>query len=230
MSAKLLPTTSQIREAFDTEVADHGGSVTDVYDDGQMLFIRSTLPETDQVRPRDFVQSGIALRTNDREVSVHPYVFRQVCRNGAIWACTTDSRQIERVDFAASSDRINGVLEDIRETITEFAQGSSFSHAVDEMRAATETDADMNLLLQLLPHAAHLGSSFFRRMFRDIARNFEAGRDRSGFGLMNAVTSVARDTRDPEQRWQLEELGGGVPALVYPSLKPSGAAADLVAT
>jgi hypothetical protein len=30
---------------------------------------------------------------------------------------------------------------------------------------------------------------------------------------MNAVTSVARDTRDPELRWRLEEFGGGIPAL-----------------
>jgi hypothetical protein len=33
---------------------------------------------------------------------------------------------------------------------------------------------------------------------------------------MNAVTSVARDTRDPELRWRLEELGGGVPIAVRP--------------
>jgi hypothetical protein len=27
---------------------------------------------------------------------------------------------------------------------------------------------------------------------------------------MNAVTSYARDTQDPERRWNLEELGGGL--------------------
>jgi hypothetical protein len=31
---------------------------------------------------------------------------------------------------------------------------------------------------------------------------------------MNAVTSTARDTRDPEVRWRLEELGAQVPALL----------------
>jgi hypothetical protein len=29
---------------------------------------------------------------------------------------------------------------------------------------------------------------------------------------MNAVTSVARDTRDPEARWTLETIGGSMPA------------------
>ena len=46
-----------------------------------------------------------------------------------------------------------------------------------------------------------------------MGRFFGAG-DRSRFGLMNAVTSLARDTADPELRWDLEELGGGVPALI----------------
>jgi hypothetical protein len=38
------------------------------------------------------------------------------------------------------------------------------------------------------------------------------GPDQSAFGVLNAVTSLARDTRDPETRWQLEELGGALPS------------------
>ena len=47
-----------------------------------------------------------------------------------------------------------------------------------------------------------------------IMRQYLGNRDQTGFGLMNAVTAVARDQRDPEVRWRLEELGGGVPALI----------------
>jgi transposase len=42
------------------------------------------------------------------------------------------------------------------------------------------------------------------------------------FSLMNAVTSLARDERDPELRWRLEELGGAVPSL-QALRKPPGA-------
>jgi hypothetical protein len=38
--------------------------------------------------------------------------------------------------------------------------------------------------------------------------------DQSAFGLMNAVTAVARGTPDPETRWMLEEIGGSLPARV----------------
>ena len=41
-----------------------------------------------------------------------------------------------------------------------------------------------------------------------IERRFARGRDRSLFGLMNAVTSVARDAGSNDTRWHLEELGG----------------------
>jgi hypothetical protein len=33
---------------------------------------------------------------------------------------------------------------------------------------------------------------------------------------MQAITSVARDSRDPDLRWELEELGGGVAAATSP--------------
>jgi hypothetical protein len=56
-----------------------------------------------------------------------------------------------------------------------------------------------------------------KRLFtRSILPDVEEVRpgDRSPFGLANAVTAVARDTRDPDLRWNLEEFGGAVVATV----------------
>jgi hypothetical protein len=44
-----------------------------------------------------------------------------------------------------------------------------------------------------------------------LRRYFNDG-DRTVYGLMNAVTAVARETPDPELKWRLEEFGGGVPS------------------
>ena len=59
-----------------------------------------------------------------------------------------------------------------------------------------------------------------------IMDQFFGGGDRSRFGLMNAVTAVARDEADPEVRWGLEELGGGIacPAPGPAPRKPAAAA------
>jgi hypothetical protein len=55
-----------------------------------------------------------------------------------------------------------------------------------------------------------------------ILQRFNRAKDRSAYGLMNAVTSVARDTTDPEIKWRLESLGGSIPALKRPRSRTPG--------
>jgi hypothetical protein len=43
--------------------------------------------------------------------------------------------------------------------------------------------------------------------------------DTTLFGLANAVTATARETRDPELKWDLEEFGGGI-AIGAPQISP----------
>jgi hypothetical protein len=64
---------------------------------------------------------------------------------------------------------------------------------------------------------------------RQIASRFFEDPARSQFALANAVTSVARDTRDPELRWRLEEFGGGLltARTPAPSFDPNQAHAAL---
>ena len=66
------------------------------------------------------------------------------------------------------------------------------------------------MLLHLLRVLPHVPPDVRARVLRTIVRRFEAEDDGSTLGLVNAVTSVARDTPDPEMRWRLEELGGGM--------------------
>ena len=92
-----LPTTRAVRAAFEGEIAALGGVVRDAYDDGARLFLRAVLPPTDEVRPGDAVQGGVAVRAAGPEILVHPYTFRQVCTNGAIHAQALETRQVARV-------------------------------------------------------------------------------------------------------------------------------------
>src|SRR5258708_11044459 len=120
--------TESIFSIFSEEIASLGGSVKDTYNDGDRLFTRSILPEIREVRPRDFMQSGVALRADSEEAWVHPYLFRQVCANGAIMAHAIESRRIaigtRDPEFAASS---------IRETIRACAAIEVFENAPTEI-------------------------------------------------------------------------------------------------
>jgi len=203
------PTTAEIGEVFAEEVADLGGTVTDRFDDGTRLLARSVLPGLREVGRGDGVQGGVAIRATGEEIRVHPYLFRQVCRNGAIMAQAIQTWQVARDDSGMVEEAPLGAL---REAIRASGSEEAFSTSAEQMRSAREVQAD--LALSILPMLGRMPKEMANRFLESIMERFARERDSSGFGLMNAVTSVARDTRDPELRWRLEELGGGVPAAI----------------
>lgn len=226
MSTTFHPTTPEIRDLFAEEVAAAGGSVSDVYDDGVRLLARSILPSVREVRPNDRVQGGVALRVGRQEIQVHPYVFRQVCKNGAIVAQALQTRRLDRVEDC-TPEAVLAVTVDLRAALRACCAADAFAESTERMRSAAEAEAD--LALHLLPLLARMPAEFAVEFFPQIVERFEGERDRSAFGLMNAVTSLARDTRNPEARWRLEELGGEVPALVTASARRPVRAREMAA-
>jgi hypothetical protein len=225
--ALLLPTTQDICTTVSEELGLMGGAIREKFDDGRRLFLRAILPLAEEVRPKDVVEGGIAVKAGKKGIQVHPYVFRQVCRNGAIMPHQVDkARRIQRVDFAASSEAIQGVDRQLREAVRACSAAEVFSRAAGQIKSATGTIAQFNVLHLL--SAWSVPETMQAQLRREIMRDFLQAHDRSTFGLMNAVTSVARDQEDPEVRWRLEELGGGVPAMNFPQAQPGGAAVELV--
>jgi hypothetical protein len=224
--ALVLPATEDIGATVVEELDLVGGTVTDRFDDGRRLFLRAILPISDEVRPKDVVEGGIAVRAVGQQIEVCPYLFRQVCRNGAIMPQVTETRRIRRVDLAAPSEAVEAVKDQLREAVRACSAAEVFAHAAGPFRSATtvEVPSDVPQLLMLLSMrrtiSADLQSQIVRRFLRD--------GDRTAFGLANAVTSVARDQEKPQVRWRLEELGGGVPAMRFPQVRPDGFAAELV--
>jgi hypothetical protein len=208
-------TAGEIHAIFAAEMDAVGGQVTEAIDAKSLFFARSVLPGVREVSKGDRLQGGVALRASDQEILVHPYVFRQVCTNGAIRAHAIETRHLVREEFSEFSG--GGVAEALREAVRTCCAPEVFAAGVGEMRSAQLADADM--ALALMPLAARVPPAVAAEILGSVTRRFQAGRDRSRFGLMNAVTSLARDTRDPELRWRLEELGGGIPVAV-PEARP----------
>jgi len=217
-------TTREISEIFADEVEAAGGRMSDVFDDGARIFLRAVLAGEKAVQPGDRVQGGVAVRATSDDIWVHPYVFRQVCSNGAIRAHAIETREIRRVDF--STEEQEEVACALCEAIRACCRDEAFARGADEMRSARNS-AEVDLALTMMPLFARLAQGAeSRAVIRFIIDRFFADRDKSRFGLMNAVTSVARDTRDPEVRWRLEEFGGGIAAVVTkPKLAPARARA-----
>ena len=226
MTIELVPETSAIRDAFEQEVNDAGGTVTDAFDDGSRLFLRSIFPQPQEVKPGDRTSRGVALRGKESEIFVHPYFFRQVCRNGAIAAQAVQTRRVERYEHATCPGAGDAVLLEIRQAVRDCADPEILASATRRMRTMAETEADV--ALSFLPEILKLNPKDASRLVDIVLGRFERRPDRSLFGLMNAITSVARDTSDHETRWRLEEAGGGMLARLIPAPSPSDAAAELV--
>lgn len=203
--------TQEIHTLFIEGISDAGGVGSDTFDDGNCLFARSILPWVADVRPHDQMKAGVALRATDCEIAIHPYLFRTVCRNGAILAHAIQTRQVENSDFRLRED----VTEELREAVRTCCQEEVFTDATQEVRLTVHREVDV--VLMMLPFISRLPSPRGAEVLRQIASRFFEDPARSQFTLANAVTSLARDTHDPDLRWRLEEFGGGLLSTRTPS-------------
>jgi hypothetical protein len=208
--------------AFAEEVEALGGTVADTLAAPPRLIVRAVLPKRSDIVPGDSVQAGVAMRADQQDVWVHPYVFRKVCSNGAIMARSAESTRvaiIESIPQLAEND--------LRLAVRACGSAEAFAAAGELMRGSRFSDADV--ALALMPVLSRWPGRAGSALLSEIVSRFFRDDDRSTYGLMNAVTSVARDTTDPETKWRLEELGGGVPALARPRTPHEPARAVAVA-
>ncbi len=196
-------TTARILEVFDEEISELGGRITDTFHDGKRVFTRSVLAHVAEVRPGDRVKGGVALKATDESIWLSPYIFREVCRNGAIIAETLTSYSLG--DLHEQDTEI--AIQFVRECTVACCTPEGFLENVRKMHTACQRQVDLNL--SLLPLVSRLSASTGTGVITRILDHFFSEGDKSLFGLANAVTAVARDTPDPEVRWNLEEFGGG---------------------
>jgi hypothetical protein len=203
--------TVEIQAIFAEEISNAGGLSSDIFNDGARLFARSILPWVADVRPQDQMKGGVALKGAESEICVHPYLFRTVCRNGAIMAHAIETRRIENSDVLSHET----VIEELRDAVHVCCAQEVFAAATQEIRSSMSSPIDF--VLTMMPFVSRLPAAQVSGIFGEIFKRFFDEPDRSRFGLMNAVTSVARDTRDPELRWRLEDLGGAIGAAKTPT-------------
>ena len=201
--------TQEILEAFTEEISARQGKVTETFHQTGQLFVRAVLPEAEEIRARDTVQSGVALRATDTAAWVYPYVFRLVCKNGAILAHAAEGREIPNLEILPVFEAASLV----REAVEACCERNVFAAAAEQMRTAAQQPIDA--ILSMMPFLSRM-SSLSPELARQIVERFSREHDRTRYGFMNAVTSVARDTRDHSTRWRLEELGGQLAVLALP--------------
>jgi hypothetical protein len=211
MTMTYLPPTQEISALFALKARAMGCGEPEVYDDGARVFARAVRRHRIDIRARDPVRGGVALRVVGEWVDVHPFVLRQVCTNGAVMAQAIQSQRVRRVEVSAPSELITAALDDIRAAIQACGDPAAFADAVSMMQRAVRQPVGMTIdMFSMLDEMRRWDDAVSVEMFA----RFNREHDRSAFGLVNALTSIARDTPDPERRWRIEELGGRLLALI----------------
>ena len=216
-------TAKAIREVFNEEVRELGGRVCDSLEYSGRFCARSILPRNLAVSPGDLIQGGFAVRFFSSELNVRPYVFRRVCSNGAILARSLEAWDVPEVE----SREPDQVLGELRAAIRACAADEVFENAAGMFRLAQRTPltaVDLNRVAAEL--ARRVGGVLGARLARLVTARIASEREHSSFTVGNAVTSVARETPDPEARWRLEVLGAEImaPSAVGARLRSRAAA------
>jgi hypothetical protein len=201
--------TQEILEVFTAKISACEGKITETFHQPGVLFVRSVFPQGEEIRAGDKVQGGVALRATDTAAWVYPYVFRLVCKNGAIMAHAAEGREIPNLDSVPAFEAVSLVSE----AVESCCERNAFATAAEQMRTAAQQPVDA--ILNMMPFLSRL-SSLSPEFARQIFERFVRENDRTRYGFMNAVTSVARDTREHVTRWRLEELGGQI-AVMQPA-------------
>jgi hypothetical protein len=194
-------TVGAVRDVFERQVGSLGGQVKDIFEEGELLLARAVLPREGETRPRDRIRGGVAVRFTSCDLCVHPYTLRQVCTNGAIMVRSAQSVRVEITPESLPFE----VIGELERAIVECG-----SHAATVQSITTMSASMLDSALIMLPYMQRLPQA--RAMIREVLLRMERDGERSRYGLMNAVTSLARDTADPRRRWELEELGGMIAA------------------
>jgi hypothetical protein len=164
------------------------------------------------------MDGGVALRFDAKIIEIRPYLLRQVCTNGAI--------MIQSV-WATTLPRTECTVDLLQESLAKAGTAEAFEIAIADIRRMPQGGVDMAMsMMSLFPRLSEYLDS---AALLDLLERFANGGDLSGYGLMNAVTSVARDTKDHERRWRLEELGASVPAILStaPDMRSPGNALEM---
>jgi hypothetical protein len=188
-------------EAFSAAIKGARGELKNRIVNPRGAYCRAALPLKEEVQRRDVLHHGAALRMHPRRVEVVPYVFRQVCSNGALCAHSgaADGRSI--ADHTTEAE----IAAFVASATATAASAESFHSCLQDVRAGLLSRSD--LPLNLLSFVKRLGSDFeefvLEMLLKEMGQQPEV---RTRYDAMNLVTAAAREVRDPELKWRMESL------------------------
>lgn len=180
---------------------------------------------TREVKPGDYVQSGIIITNSEvgmGTVTIQPLLYRLVCTNGMVVndiKTRTRRRHVGRGNLATddyvlyADDTLladnQALMLKIRDTINASLDEVHFTNLIDNMRTAAEVKIETTHIPEMVQMAAP-EFGFTKKEGEGILDYLIRGGDLSLYGFSNAVTRYAQDVDSYDRSTELEEIGYNV--------------------
>lgn len=219
---------THILNVFFDEISDRSGKMLENFRHNERAFARALLPNQTEVKAKDVLQAGVALKATPSSLELHPFVYRQVCRNGTILGKSTQSHKLGqagdscRVEVDGKAGEVIAAAEVegwFRDAVGVCCQPEAFYDGAQKFLTSLHWHFHDKVVVEKALAASLTSENFpaHKRHFEEIMREYLNHDEPTLFRLVNAVTAVARDLHDPDQKWKLECFGGEL-ALNPPSL------------
>jgi uncharacterized protein len=201
---------SEIKVVFEEEMERAGGTVAEVFEDAEHLFLRGLLPHVQDAAPGERATAGVVLRATHDTVQIHPGLFYSALGHGAILVRSLESESLH-ADKREPLERLETA---VGLAIQRCAEESLFLDALAQLKLAQQDVEDV--YQRLIPMLGTMEGEGATALLTEILDRWTSGSDPSRYGLMHAIIAEARRLVDPELRWQLETLGGLI-GIVLPT-------------
>jgi hypothetical protein len=171
---------------------------------------------TDSVREGDIVCGGLIIRNSEVGASalrVEPFMLRKVCGNGLILEQSLkrvhlgrQTMEIGEMDWSEETRELEdrALWSKVRDIIRATFDKRVFRSWVEKLRESTKVKIEKPIEA-VNNIVGHLGLSEEQK--QRLLMHFS---EPTKYGLVNAVTNLAREMKDVEEQVRLEELGGRI--------------------
>lgn len=215
----------QVIKAAGEEAAQYGAKVAKCELTDTRLYMKLIVPHsTEEIRQGDKLVQGIIFSNSEvgaGSFRAEPFAMRLICKNGMIGMDTFSrihlgSKMDEGIWKSSDTENLETqtIYSQVKDLVKATFDPTAFAIWMDSLKQTTESyldrpsDAVKNIVAEYkIPEY----------MTDNILNALVSEEDNTQYGLINAVTTVARQTESIDQRIDLERIGG-----VLSVLEPAG--------
>jgi len=169
---------------------------------------------TEEIRENDVIHGGLIIRNSEVGASsfrVEPFLLRKICSNGLIGKHSLKKIHLGRqtvetgeIEWSEETKRLEdkAFWAKVRDIIRNTFDRKIFLSWIKKMKEATEIEIEKpkEAIDNVVKYAG-----LTEEQKNILLMHFT---EKTKYGLVNAVTSLARETKDIDERIRLEEIGG----------------------